>query len=48
MLTLSAFELNESPGGKLVELKTTGATAVIGLKTKKVGGVVIAVSNVNE
>jgi hypothetical protein len=41
MLTLSAFELNERPGGKLVELNTTGATAVMGLNTKKVGGVVI-------
>jgi hypothetical protein len=42
------FELNESPGGKLLEVKTTGATAVIGLKTKNDGGVLIAVSNVNE
>ena len=47
MLTLSTFELNESPGGKLVEVNTTGATAVTGLKTKKDGGGLIGVSNVN-
>ena len=47
MLTVSAFEVNESPGGKLVELNTTGATAVIGLKTTKDGDGLIAVSNVN-